>query len=419
MGQTLNLHAAGTLGTNAGPNADGCLVGSLAPTALTAALRESHALASLVITDDGGLYVNETAAANNATADDVEIVGATIAVADAFYAGHATVPFGQVDAEITTQGDYTDLVQTFKYWDGDAWAALSNVVDGTDGWEAAAGVESITFDIPEDWEPNTVDSVEAYWIQIETVSVTATVTQAELGQVWIIAPAGSAVFTDDTVDMNDAGTADVALFAAHPVVGDAFYMALAEKFCKAKLITSTARTGTATVTPQYWDGTSWEAFDIIEDKSAGFSATAGTHMVSFRPPSDWVANTAANGPDGTAGFFMRFAITALTSVTASPVASRAFLYPLKTGAVGVKGDWSNGLRDVTCDAETVSGANNDSVFLLVNTTTGAVDDFTFTQATQSEAVSVSVSARRGHRVAVVQIVEDGTTEFADVSFYVS
>lgn len=412
---TINFSFPGTCGTDAGPNSDGVLVGSLAESAIATALLESRAGSSLVITDDGGLYVDETTPANEATANDVEIVGATLAANDAIYFG-ATSEFTEILINITTQGDYTDPVWAWEYWNGTAWTAVANLVDGTNFWEAAAGTVQVSYDAPTDWAQNTVDNVLAYWIRANCTSVTATVTQCLIGQVWIVG--ATPAFTNDTVDINDADVGDVDALPATAALNDAFYYGMGEKFCKLKITTSQARTGTATLTWEYWNGSAWAALGTVEDKSDGYAATAGTHMVSFAPPSDWVANTAANGPDGEAGFFVRSRLSAFTSVTQQPLITQAFAFPVSTGAVGVPRNIGGQVTDVTCDAVTVSGANNDSVFLLINADTGASEEFTWTQATKTVASAMSIFNSPGASYVVAQIVEDGTTEFASVSFYV-
>lgn len=69
-------------------------------------------------------------------------------------------------------------------------------------------------------------------------------------------------------------------------------------------------------------------------------------------------------------------------------------------------------------AQTVSAANNDSIFLLINVTTGAYDTATWTQALAvDEDTSLSLAVAIGDKIAIVQIQEDGTTEFAGGSFY--
>jgi hypothetical protein len=153
----------------------------------------------------------------------------------------------------------------------------------------------------------------------------------------------------------------------------------------------------------------------VDDDSAGYSATAGTHYVHFVPPTDWVANTAENGPNGQEGYFVACALTALTDVTQQPLATQGWVLPLSVGS-GVNSpiDGTIGLVDMT--AGTKSGTNADSTFLLVNITKGTCVPFTWTKATAFDSAEVSLVVNRLDQIGLVQITEDGTTELAAASF---
>ena len=67
-------------------------------------------------------------------------------------------------------------------------------------------------------------------------------------------------------------------------------------------------------------------------------------------------------------------------------------------------------------AQTSSATNNDSVFLIVNTTTGDYDSFTWTGGDPTDQDTVGLSVKKNDKLAIVQCIEDGTTEFADATF---
>ena len=407
----------GNLGTDAGPASDGVLIGQLTATNPSKALLKSHATACLCITDDGGTYVDETTPANEATGDDVEIVGTTLVAGDAIYIGHATLTAAQIDFSITTQGDYTTTTFTRKYWNGSAWTALSTVVDGTTEFEAAAGVVSLTYDLPGDWEKCLVDGVLAYWIQIECDATGGSVTPCQIGQIWWVVADADAVWTDDTTDFTDAGAGDVELLAAsNPVVGDGFYIGHAtEKFCKLKVTTSQERTGTATFVLKYWTGLAWSAVPTYDDDSAGWSTAAGTLFIHFDPPSDWAKNGAGDGPNGETGYFVVMEMTAKTSVTQQPLATQGWIFPLSTGASGVDAPNSGSSIKVTMSAQTASATNADTTFVIVNCTQGKSASVTWTKADPHVEDTASLSVLINDELALVQVTEDGTTEFADAS----
>ena len=414
---TFSVSVPGALGTNKGPAADGVLLGQLTPTNPTKALLKSLFGSGLCYTDDGGVYVNETTPFNEATGDDVEILPATPAVNDAFYVGHASKKFARFDINQTTQGVGTWTI-VWEYWNGSSWTALTGVTDGTTGFTAATGIVSVTFTEPTDWNQNTIDSNLGYWIRGRVSAYTAVTTPPQAGQGWIVFSAANALWIDDTTDFTDADAGDVDLLPTYPLVGDGFYIGYTEKFCKLKVTTSQARTGTATLALKYWNGTAWTALTVINDDSSGWSATAGTHLIHFVPPSDWVANTAANGPNAQTGFFVVMELTAKTSVTQQPIATQGWVYPMKTGASGMNAPEGGNVLEIEMQAQTKSGTASDSTFLFVNATKGTFGSFVWTKADPFVSASTNLSIVAGDDLVLVQVTEDGTTEFADASFAV-
>jgi len=415
MPQLLSFFQPGNLGNIVGAGSDGVLGGILTPVAPDKFLLKGQAAAGLCITDDGGLHINETTPFGNATADDVELLAAVPANDDAVYFGHATVKFGRVDLNITTTGVGTWTI-TYYYWDGSAYVALANVVDGTGGFTGAGtGWKTITFDVPTDWAKNTVDGVLAYWIQGVVSGYSAVTTPPQAGQGWLILE--TPVWTDDTTDFGDADTGDVKLLPDYPIVDDAAYIGHSEQFCALKVTTSVARTGTATLVVKYWDGTTWSALPVVADYSVGWSATAGTHLILFQPPADWVACLAENGPNSQTGFFVSMELTALTSMTAQPLATRGWVSPITTGATGLSCPASGTITKVSMNAQTKSASNADSQFVLLNVTKGTSVGFTWTKAIALVEETISLAVTKDDELILLQVKEDGTTEFANAQFW--
>ena len=414
---SLTFSVPGNLGIDAGPASDGVLIGQVAPADPTKVLLKSQVAAALAYTDDGGLYVDETTPFGEATADDVEVLPATPAVDDAFYVGEATNKFAQIEINETTQGAGTWTI-VWEYWNGTAWTALAGVTDGTTGFTAATGWVSVTFTEPTDWETCLVDGVNAYWVRARVSAYTSVTTAPQVGQGYVVNSAAS-TWTDDTTDFTDAGAGDVDLLPAYPLVGDGIYIGYTEKFFKLKVTTSQARTGTATLALKYWNGTAWATVTTVTDVSVGWSATAGTLFVHFTPPADWVANTAANGPNGEAGFFVAMELTAKTSVTQQPLATQGWVYPVSTGATGIPATTAGSSIVVTMMAQTASGSAANSTFLVVNCSTGVTAEVVWTKADALVKSTVAFAVARGNEIAIVQTTEDGTTEFADANFEVS
>lgn len=417
MGLPISLAVAGAAGNDVGADSDGVLLGRITATALDDLLTSSHALAARCMTESSNLYTDETVDFGDAGSDDVPLLPDPPVVGDATYFGHATAKFPRLDIDLSTAGDWVGTGE-WQYWDGAQWSALDDVVDGSSNFEAAAGVVSVSYTEPEDWAKNTVDNVLAYWIRYSVTAVTSMATQplAKTGNV--VSSAAGAVYTDDTTDANDADAGDVALLPTLPAVNDAVYVGYSGKFCKVKVTISQARTGVATFVLEYWNGSAWTEVPIYDDDTAGWSAAAGTYFIHFVPPSDWAANTAPNGPNGQTGYFVRMRMSAMTSVTQQPLATRFWVLPIAGSGTGLPMVTGGTCTKITGQAKTPSATNNDSVFLLINKTAGTFVTFTWTKNVPIVVGTVSLAIATNAEIALVQIKEDGTTEFQNSTIFI-
>ena len=137
---------------------------------------------SAAIADDGGAFTDETTDANDAGADDVQLLPVAPASDDAFYVGYST-PFKEV--EIAMGVAATDGAVTWEYYNGSAWVALSGVTDNTDSFKAVAGsTYSLLFTEPSDWAATTVNSQGPFFYVRARVTTVGT-SQAQADQMWI------------------------------------------------------------------------------------------------------------------------------------------------------------------------------------------------------------------------------------------
>jgi len=416
MSETLSFPVAATLGNITGPASDGVLIGQLTATDPdTVLLKGLASTALLCITDDGGLYVSETTPIQEATADDVEVLPATPAVDDACYFGHATETFAKIALNETTQGAGTWTI-LWEYWNGTAWASLAGVTDGTTGFTAAAGWVTVVWTLPSTWAKCTVDGVDGYWVRGRVSAYTSITTAPQIGQGYIYPT--SPTWTDDTTDFTDAGASDCAAVPAYPGIGDGLYIGYSEPFTKVKVTIGTAGVATWTVALKYWDGSAWTAVTaaLVEDDTAGWTTGTSTYYVHFVPPSDWTANTATNGPNSQTGYFVVMEITAFTSMTTQPLITQGWVLPVTTSTDGFTCPYKGTIVKVSCSAQTASATNADSVFLLMNFTQGTSASFTWTKADPNLEITVSLAVLAGDELGIVQITEDGTTEFANATF---
>ncbi|GAJ07978.1 unnamed protein product, partial [marine sediment metagenome] len=139
---------------------------------------------------DGASELSETDEANSAAEDDMNLLPANTPVADedGYYFGHLSETFQTLRLKIGVSGEADELTITWKYWDGSDWVALTNVLDNTDSFKAAAGDHDVSFALPTDWAKKTIASISAYWIKADLTVYTAGVSPVQpLGtQSWIL-----------------------------------------------------------------------------------------------------------------------------------------------------------------------------------------------------------------------------------------
>lgn len=144
------------------------------PTGLSVAVRaRNQGFPSAAIADDGGVYTNQTTAANSNTSDDMILLPATPAVNDAYYFGH-NEQFSKLRLDLSQLGVGTWTL-TWEYWNGSTWASLSGVSDGTNNF-TSDGVVSWT--MPGDWTDKTVNSQGPYkYVRARVSAYTSITTQ--------------------------------------------------------------------------------------------------------------------------------------------------------------------------------------------------------------------------------------------------
>lgn len=142
------------------------------------------------IQEDGGVFTEYTAAAQNTTTNDLPLLPAVPAVGDAWYFG-CDNPCRIITHEIDTAGAGTWTI-TYEYWNDTAWTALTNVDDRTTGF-TAEGQREVSWDMPANWATRTTtgSSVNSYWGRARVSAFTSVSTQPlgtrqryENGQWW-------------------------------------------------------------------------------------------------------------------------------------------------------------------------------------------------------------------------------------------
>jgi hypothetical protein len=136
--------------------------------------------------DDGAVFTDETTAANNDTANDVNFFAAGgTALNDAYYFGSDEV-FTALELKISTPAIAPDWTVVWEYYNGSAWVTLPMTVNafGVMGMLVAGNFVSY-WTAPANWAKTTVDTDNAYYIRMR-VTVPGVATTYPLGQrVWL------------------------------------------------------------------------------------------------------------------------------------------------------------------------------------------------------------------------------------------
>jgi hypothetical protein len=124
--------------------------------------------------DDGGVFTDYTAEAQDSTSSDVVLLPTTPATDDAFYLGF-DIPAGMSTVDIDVAGVGTWAI-TWEYYNGSSWAALSDVDDRTSAF-SIIGRNIVIWTVPADWAASTVVSISAYWVRARVSSFSSITTQ--------------------------------------------------------------------------------------------------------------------------------------------------------------------------------------------------------------------------------------------------
>lgn len=170
--------------------------------------------------DDGGAFTDySTEAAEEATLNDVNLLPVTPAVGDAFYFG-ANYKYNRLAIKLDTPGVGTWTI-IWEYSQGSsAWNTLAfSVQEITDFTETEQPFIQNIFEIPSDWDTDTVNGESNYWIRARVSAYSSITTQPKASACWhghlrvdeyrdgrLIVTSGNGSGQIRTIAYNDAST---------------------------------------------------------------------------------------------------------------------------------------------------------------------------------------------------------------------
>ena len=132
------------------------------------------------VADDGGVETDETAAARDATANDMTLLPAVPAVGDAYMLG-CNYKAHRFRLNIGTAGAGNWTLQ-MKYWNG-AWVACVDEVETSSQFQSS-GLKYWQHTPQGDWALSVIQGMNLYWVRIEVVNYLNVVTQPLGTQSW-------------------------------------------------------------------------------------------------------------------------------------------------------------------------------------------------------------------------------------------
>ncbi|MFH2071694.1 MAG: hypothetical protein ABIJ75_02460 [Actinomycetota bacterium] len=176
-----------TLADRGGPSSNWMMVGTLTASAVSAAI--AYDLSTTTYTD-------KTTEANEATQNDVEIPD-PFDTGDLLYIGGSDV-FSLVKIKVGTQGvgDAVAAETDWEYWNGAAWATLTEQIDSSVALTAGAATHFLSFLPPADWAATTINSQGPFYFirMVSSADDVYNTTQPKVDQIWVgLHSAGSGV----------------------------------------------------------------------------------------------------------------------------------------------------------------------------------------------------------------------------------
>jgi len=133
------------------------------------------------VADDGGVQTDETAAARNATVDDMTLLPAAPAVDDAYYLGfNYKADWFWVNISTAGVGNWA---LAHEYYNGVGWSACVDIIDETLEW-TASGTKKIQHTPQGDWALTTIQGMNLYWIRARVSGFVNITTQPLGAQAW-------------------------------------------------------------------------------------------------------------------------------------------------------------------------------------------------------------------------------------------
>lgn len=250
-----------------------------------------------VVFDDNTVLTDYSEEAKSAASSS--FTGALVATEDYLYVGDLS-PFSALNVAMATP-NATSSVLTVEYWNGTAWTAVTNMVDGTDNGGATLGqTGQVTFTEPSAWRRRyygaQAKKMQIFWVRL-SVSVNLDagtlieqiVNDESLGaQSVMFEDTSASSFSDETAEAASRGGSTVAM----PVeTADFFWVGSNRPFAGMDVIVDTPNMVAAVITAEYWDGSTWQSLSPTDGTINTGASIGQSGEITWTLPTDWEKST--------------------------------------------------------------------------------------------------------------------------------
>lgn len=239
---------------------------------------------------------------------------------------------------------------------------------------------------------------------------------------WDNGESADAQATNYTTEAAESTDNDVICYPTTPEIEDSFHLGAAEKFHAVLIgISTQANLGSVTTIWEYTDNasdaTSFATLTPLADETTAMQVGGtGDKLLTFVPPSDWakvIMSGETTSPLDVAKYWIRCRMSVFGSSTTEPLVDQIWFYFGSTFTHGLEMPTAGNIDAVYFNFRTASAGNADSIFLLWNITQDTFQSYTKTKATYAQKVTGTLAVAENDLIAIMQVTEDGSTEFAD------
>ena len=246
-------------------------------------------------------------------ANTIETV--TIETDDRYLIGYSA-PFNKIYFDLGVVNDVVADIDVLHF-NGKTAVSFANISDGTEtGSDTSLGQDgTISWTLPDEWVPQTINEVEAYWVHLTWTATLKTGVTIKRVYVTVDEKGGMEPLYDNLTNVYDGSTVTSELLKVG--TEDYIYIGYSRRFNKITVDVGTVNDIASVLTAQYFNGRAWTSVAIVDGTNPSSPSDGDTLKedgdITFTIPVDWRANTV----NGTETYWIRLDVSVALSVAFS------------------------------------------------------------------------------------------------------